>query len=218
MIFDMTKRKSGGGGQTDFSNLTVVGATLKFNTPKVVLDFSNLTNGSNVFQDNSIAHQFDITISESFVGTFYRWFYDNGLQELTIHGSTKNATGFNMIRNPSSGFSGIRGDEIDYSSDTGSVFVSTYTLPNITYHRVKPSTIKRSMTTATLPNLDNDSLVSIANGLDASNTATLTMSSGQKTTSDTLMGMVTDGVFSIDQSGQTTLTAFITQTKGWTIA
>lgn len=67
--------------------------------------------------------------------------------------------------------------------------------------------------------LSDDSLVSIANGLDATASAqTLRLDSTVKARCQTLMGTVADGLFTADASGTVTLADFITATKGWTLA
>ena len=69
------------------------------------------------------------------------------------------------------------------------------------------------------PNLTDASLVSIANGLDGTVTGkTLTHHATAKARCGQIAGTVTEGVFAIDAQGSTTLTDFITQTKGWTLA
>lgn len=74
--------------------------------------------------------------------------------------------------------------------------------------------------------LTEESLVSLANGLSGTTTATLTLSSSKKTLCNSIMGtvsQVTDGgdtydFFTQDDSGTVTLADFITNTKGWTLA
>ena len=76
--------------------------------------------------------------------------------------------------------------------------------------------------------LNQDSLVSIANGLKEGSSLTLTLSSARKTMCDSIMGTVEEVLdeeqqvdhhkFVVDANGTTTLTSFITTTKGWTLA
>lgn len=67
--------------------------------------------------------------------------------------------------------------------------------------------------------LTDDSLVSIANALsDSASGLSLTHNTTAKTRCDQIVGTVTDGVFTADAGGSTTLTDFITNTKGWTLA
>lgn len=70
--------------------------------------------------------------------------------------------------------------------------------------------------------LSDDSLVSIANAMDASGsvnvTKTIKFHADVVAKLPNIMGTVTDGVFALDSSGSTTLLDFITQTKGWTVS
>lgn len=71
-------------------------------------------------------------------------------------------------------------------------------------------------------NLSDNSLVSIANAMDASGSVNVTKTVKLHATAagklSMIMGTVTDGVFALDQNGTTTLLDFITQTKGWTVS
>lgn len=71
-------------------------------------------------------------------------------------------------------------------------------------------------------NLSDDSLVSIANAMDASGsvnvTKTVELHASAAGKLSTIIGTVTDGVFALDTNGTTTLLDFITQTKGWTVS
>lgn len=70
--------------------------------------------------------------------------------------------------------------------------------------------------------LSDDSLVSIANAMDASGSVNVTKTVKLHSTASgklpTIMGTVSDGFFTLDPNGTTTLLDFITQTKGWTIS
>lgn len=69
--------------------------------------------------------------------------------------------------------------------------------------------------------LSDDSLVSIANAMDASGSVNVTKTVKLHATAagklSTIMGTVTDGVFALDPNGTTALLDFITQIKGWTV-
>lgn len=71
-------------------------------------------------------------------------------------------------------------------------------------------------------NLSDDSLVSIANAMDASGSVNVTKTVKLHATAasklSTIMGTVSDGFFTLDPNGTTTLLDFITQTKGWTVS
>lgn len=73
--------------------------------------------------------------------------------------------------------------------------------------------------------LDNDSLISLGNGLSESSANTLTLSSARKTTCGTITGNSVEVAgdttyhrFVEDANGSMTLTEFITTVKGWTLA
>lgn len=74
--------------------------------------------------------------------------------------------------------------------------------------------------------LSDNSLISVANGLNATNTSTVRFASDLKAKCSNIMGSVSqasddDGVydyFTRDDSGTVTLADFITQIKGWTLA
>lgn len=66
--------------------------------------------------------------------------------------------------------------------------------------------------------LSNDSIVSIANALNASNVHTLYLHADVQARLSAIMGTVSAGVFTIDAGGSTSILDFITNTKGWTVA
>lgn len=69
------------------------------------------------------------------------------------------------------------------------------------------------------PLLTNSSLINVANALPVVSTSpTLTLHATPKARLSTIMGTVTDGVFTVDDDGDTTLLSFINNTKGWTVA
>ena len=79
----------------------------------------------------------------------------------------------------------------------------------------------------TAASLDNDSLVSLANGLSDTVALNVTLTSANKTTAQSITGtisQVTDAdsntydFFTADENGTVTLMDFITNTKGWTVA
>ena len=78
-----------------------------------------------------------------------------------------------------------------------------------------------SMTSAVL---SDESLISIANGLCEGAAKTLSLNSTRKTDCDAIMGTVTMDeyetyhIFTADLNGNTSLTDFITNIKGWTLA
>lgn len=65
--------------------------------------------------------------------------------------------------------------------------------------------------------LTTASLVSIANSLDPTAGKTLKHTATAKANCDAVIGTVTDGLFAVDPQGDTTLSDFITNVKGWTL-
>lgn len=117
--------------------------------------------------------------------------------------------------------------ELDFSSCTTATAVSigNGVSTTLTYLRYKPNTLSFSQSLASQKVLDEDSLVSIANGLNETATGqTLTLYSTKKTLCDSIMGTVgmdagnTYHIFTANQSGTVSLSDFITNTKGWTLA
>ena len=117
--------------------------------------------------------------------------------------------------------------ELDFSSCTtaNSVNIGNGGGTTLTYLRYKANTLSISQNLSSQRVLDEDSLVSIANGLNESATGqTLTLYSTRKDLCDSIMGTVAmDGtntyhVFTRDAGGSVSLSDFITTTKGWTLA
>lgn len=100
-------------------------------------------------------------------------------------------------------------------------------LSNLKVCRFKPNASTANITFLTNSSLlDDDSLVSVGNGLDASSPSTLSLHATPKAKLSTVMGtvsQVTDDTgtydfFTADENGTVTLMDFITNTKGWTVA
>ena len=77
------------------------------------------------------------------------------------------------------------------------------------------------------PNLSDDTIISVCNALRADSVSTFTLEATPKARCDEILGTVSqvtaeDGVtydfFTADPAGTATLTEFITNTKGWTLA
>lgn len=116
--------------------------------------------------------------------------------------------------------------EMDMSTFTqyGNFLYQCYYLKNF---RFKPNTIKASLTianglasvyTAQTTEL-RDSLISLANALDISQTGkTLTLSNNVRPIFTSTTGTVSNDLFEYDASGSTTLSDFVVNTKGWTLS
>lgn len=86
------------------------------------------------------------------------------------------------------------------------------------------NTISANFSVSSLQDLNDLSIISIANGFNEAVTATATFSTAQKSKLNTILGTVsldpteTFHIFTEDASGTVTLADFITNVKGWTIA
>lgn len=98
-------------------------------------------------------------------------------------------------------------------------FANCYALEEI---RIKQNTINQTVSNNNFQgctSLSDDSVVSIANGLDGESSGkSISLPSAIKTRCGQIVGTVTDGVFTQNAQGSVTLTDFITNTKGWTLA
>ena len=112
--------------------------------------------------------------------------------------------------------------EFDFTSCSTAYSVriyNNYGSPVLTHLRFKKNTLSISISLLALAALDDDSCVSIANGLNANATGqTLTLDPVPKAKCSSIVGTVNDGFFTQDAQGTVTLSDFITNTKGWTLA
>lgn len=113
--------------------------------------------------------------------------------------------------------------EIDFSRMTANSWFNTFALCRALQEvRIVPGSIKFTVATNNFQNctaLSDDSIVSISNGLDGSATGqSISLPEAIKTRCGQIVGTVSDGVFTQDDTGSVTLTDFITNTKGWTLA
>lgn len=111
--------------------------------------------------------------------------------------------------------------ELDFTSVTSAnaANIGVGTIPSLIYLRFKQGTLSVSCSLSPFSGLDDDSLVSIANGLNGSATGqTLTLHATPKARCASLMGTVSGGVFAKDAGGSVSLSDFISTIKGWTLA
>lgn len=112
---------------------------------------------------------------------------------------------------------------IDFSAMSDSNWYNTFAnCTSLEEIRIKPNTINKTVVNNNFQRctkLSDDSLVSIANGLDdAAHSLSISLPNSIKTRCGQIVGTVADGVFTQDAAGSVTLTDFITNTKGWTLA
>lgn len=113
--------------------------------------------------------------------------------------------------------------EIDFSRMTANTWYNTFAQCRALQEvRIVPGSIKLTVANNNFQictALSDDSIVSISNGLDGSATGqSISLPSAITTRCGQIVGTVSDGLFVQDDTGSLTLTDFITQTKGWTLA
>lgn len=138
------------------------------------------------------------------------------LETVTIVGPMAQITNWATSFNNSPALHTITGT-LNFSGNTGAL-TSTFTLlPALVNITVVPSTVNASISFVDSPLLSTTSLLSIANGLDAaSEPKTLTMHATSKTNMNNINVDNVDGVAVLGSA--MTLTQFINNIKGWTIA
>lgn len=193
--------------------------------PNLILPLA--TSLASMFEENTPKKYKSITVTCPMQITSLSYFisaYVPGLDKLTsltlnISDLSKCTTYAYMLERRYK-LTGIYGCELDFTSVTNANntnFGLYQDSTTFTHIRFKANTLKLNMTMKYFPNLDTDSLVSVANGLQAG-AHTITLHATNKTNIAAIMGTVTDGVFTADESGDTTLLSFINNTKGWTVA
>ena len=146
-----------------------------------------------------------------------------GLKSVTLNGDLSKVTTYTDYVKAQLDLEEIKGTPLDFTSVTTDSN-SKWCGPNgdftkLTYVRYKPNTLKVNHSIFNCPALSNDSIVSIANGLQVI-AKTLTLHATVSGKLSTIYGTVdNDGIFTeTNDSNDTTLLSFITTTKGWTVA
>jgi len=151
------------------------------------------------------------------------YFAENGgIPKITFDGGVKPST----MRYFSSDTTGHTTEcqvlgEIDLSGLTASL-ISTL-VKTIEIH-FKPNSLSLAVNEASKSTWTNQVAISLANALKESVSNTITLKSSARPMFDLILGTVsldetqTYHIFTADVNGTTTLTEFITQTKGWTLA
>lgn len=140
-------------------------------------------------------------------------------EKITIHTSFDQCTDLQWFCGVCPNLKEILGEPLDFSANTAafnSTFAGDELLETV---RFVPSCINRSLDLYSCPSLSDDSVISIANGLDETATGySLRLYTTQKTRCGLIVGVVSSGLFVQDDAGTMTLTDFITTVKGWTLA
>lgn len=113
----------------------------------------------------------------------------------------------------------ITGTPLDFSGLT--VWNETIRMIGLKEVRFAPSSLKMasiSIDNACTAAFSNDTWVSFANALYSATAGTFGVGATAQATIASIMGTVSDGVFTKDASGNVSLSDFITTTKGWTLA
>lgn len=147
------------------------------------------------------------------------------LLSLTINGDLSKVTNYRDLVKANRSLQEIKGSPLDFTSvtNTNSSLWSgnaSRLLSALSYVRYAENTLKVNHSVFCTA-LSDDSLVSIANGLQAG-AYTLTLQQAMKDRLSVIVGTVSNNgtydVFTADAQGSTTLLDFITTTKGWTVA
>lgn len=142
-----------------------------------------------------------------------------------VHGSTKVPYFETVLGLNFSGCGGANyrvGNGFKYCSELKNVTLKANTLGQL--DMIDSS--KNWLSLSTSPLLTDESLISIANGLCATYVSTLALHNTSKARCGEILGSIssvtddtgTYNFFTANQSGNTTLTEFITVTKGWTLS
>ena len=146
------------------------------------------------------------------------------------HFLTKNVRDFEIFVSRCNQLESILGEPLDFTSRTQNVSASFFGTTGYTllYHvRFAPNTLSTNFNAVGAIGLDDDSIVSLANCLQAVSGHTLQLHTTPKARCPLIMGTVssvtdtnsnTYDFFTVDAGGSTTLEYFITTTKGWTLA
>lgn len=206
----------GGGSSVTWENpaATINGTFTGIDT--LTVNGSGITTGSMFRYVNGIRHIIMNTPART--NAYYlAGMSDSTLKEFTIVGST---TAWTDVRNLFSGRGGLTkiNGTLDFSSVTalGSPLSNCATLQEV---RFAPNSIKLSFDPfggGYHTTLSDESVASIANGLSASNPATITLRCYNFRLYYNIMGDNNNGTFVLNPSGTMTVREFITNVKGWT--
>jgi hypothetical protein len=173
---------------------------------------------TNIFRNANGVKYANITFGQLSGAGDNSWaFYISTLVTITLNSSISGpGTGsYNSVFRNNANLESILGTPLDCANATSFTFTFTQNpkLKDITFAQ---STIKASVSFVDSPLLTTESLLSIGNGLNAGTPNTLTMHATSKTNMNNINVDNIDGVAVLGSA--MTLTAFINNIKGWTIA
>lgn len=228
-VYTLAQGYGEGGGSGMEQYLTVLYQTfwLASVPMPLELDVPKCTTVNTAFQQISASNGEDIKITLHFNpdnpvlknlrSAFYACY---GLKEIKITGDLSGVTSYTAFLAYVATVEKID-CEFDFTSVTADndSNIFSYNMTSLTYLRVKANTLSVNFNLNLAPALDDDSLVSVANGLNSSATGkTITINATPKARLSTIMGVVSDGLFVKDATGTLSLSDFITTVKGWTLA
>lgn len=252
MIFDMTKRNGGGVNYMPYARslceFFFIGytttylfpfETIEITAPLVATSNSMLTSFfstgafSKPSQKNRGVKKIILNIGHINLAQNNRAF--NGaldLEEIEINANNSLNLDGESIKNAFSYLPGLKritgivfnGNSVRWTNNTSADVIYFPTGSALEEIRFVPNSMSYNGTyqLAQHGNLSDDSLVSIANAMDASGsvnvTKTIKLHSNVKDKLPSIMGTVSSDFFTLDPNGTTTLLDFITQTKGWTVS
>ena len=228
---EITVNVSGGGGTNylDYATKIVFGKNFPSATPDISLPL--VTDAADMFYFSDVTCPYTsvkVTFGKqitSLARMFSSYSITNELTSVEINGDFSKVTQYQDFVKANYGLQEIKGSPLDFSSVTNANFTtwsgnSQRLLPGLTYVRYAENTLKVNHSIFCTA-LSDDSLVSIANGLQAG-AHTLTLQTEMKNRLPLIMGTVANNgsydVFTKDSQGSVTLQSFIATTKGWTIA
>lgn len=175
------------------------------------------------FRNATGAKELELYFNNSCVSLMYLLRQFNTVEKLILHFSTSNVGSDN--HSFSNAFSGTALKEI-----VGTIDFSKFTQSNV--YTAQPFELCSSLEKVTIgansikfpfdmhwsPNLTDNTIVSVANGLNNDSPNSLTLHATPYARCSAIVGNVIDGVFTASAGGTTTLADFIANTKGWTLA
>lgn len=174
------------------------------------------------FRNATGVKELELYFNNSCVNLMYLLRQFNTVEKLILHFSTTNVGG--NTHSFTSAFSGTALKEIvgtiDFSNFTqfGVWSVQPFELcSSLEKVTIGTNSIKFPFDMHWSPNLTDNTIVSVANGLNNDSPNTLTLHTVPYARCSAIVGTVSGGIFTMSASGTVTLADFITQTKGWTL-
>lgn len=202
--------------------------------------FAYATNFGAMYNGATVPQNFELDFAQNPNVSFNGFFRScSGANKITIKNLSSNAismgTAFrectakiiefvNCTPRPTNSAQCLQGSRIeeiigdfDMSSENGSGIGLLYSANYLKEIRFVENTIGLTLDMNGTSHLSNDSLISLANGLNSTVQGKELNRFAQKSTVNSILGTVVDGRFIENENGDTTLMDFITTVKGWTV-